>query len=126
MGVRFILDTNAVIDFLGNRLPESASVFLENIEPIISVITRIEVLGWYRATDEQIEHLKSYLNEVNIMPLEEAIILKTIELRHTHRIKTPDAIIAATALVNSYTLISRNLSDFNSIAGLTVIDPYTL
>jgi predicted nucleic acid-binding protein len=126
MGVRFILDTNAVIDFLGNRLPESASVFLENIEPIISVITRIEVLGWYRATDEQIEHLKSYLNEVDIMPLEEAIILKTIELRQTHRIKTPDAIIAATALVNKYTLISRNLSDFSSISGLTVIDPYTL
>jgi predicted nucleic acid-binding protein len=126
MGVRFILDTNAVIDFLGNRLPESAFVFLENIEPIVSVITRIEVLGWYRASDEQIEHLESYLNEINIMPLEEAIILKTIELRQTHRIKTPDAIIAATALINSYTLISRNLSDFSSIRGLTVIDPYTL
>jgi hypothetical protein len=40
--------------------------------------------------------------------------------------KTPDAIIAATAIVHGLTLLSRNLKDFTSIQGLMVIDPHTL
>jgi predicted nucleic acid-binding protein len=37
-----------------------------------------------------------------------------------------DAIIAATALVNDYAVITRNVSDFRNIPGFTVIDPHLL
>ncbi len=37
---------------------------------------------------------------------------KRDEIRKTNRIKLPDAIIYATALVNNLTLITRNTSDF--------------
>jgi predicted nucleic acid-binding protein len=53
-------------------------------------------------------------------------VSRTIEIRKAYRIKLPDAIIAATALVNDYTLVSRNLGDFEKIEGLTVIDPHSL
>ena len=126
MGQRYLMDTNTVIEFLGNKLPQKSAVFLENIPTYISIITRIEVLGWLNATKEQITALQSYINTTSIYPLDEIIILKTIELRQQHRIKTPDAIIAATALVYNLTLLSRNLADFKNIEGLFVIDSHAL
>ena len=50
---------------------------------------------------------------------------ETIALRKIQKIKLPDAIIAATALVHNLTIISRNTSDFKNITGLTCLDPYT-
>jgi predicted nucleic acid-binding protein len=41
------------------------------------------------------------------------------------RIKLPDAIIAATALVQNCILLSHNTTDFNKIEGLQVLDPYS-
>ncbi len=126
MGRQYLMDSNTVIDFLGDKLPPTTVAFLENITPIISVITRIEVLGWFNVLPEQITALSAYMEEVTILPLEELVILKTIELRQNYHIKTPDAIIAATALVQNFTLISRNLSDFKNIDGLDTIDPYAI
>jgi len=39
-------------------------------------------------------------------------------------IKVPDAIIAATAIENNFTLISRNVNDFNRIVGLKNMNPF--
>jgi predicted nucleic acid-binding protein len=119
------MDTNTVIDYLGNKIPEASAVKLDMIPPVVSVMTRIEVLGWFNATQEQIDKLTSYLNIAFIYPLDETIILKTISLRQQYRMKLPDAIIAATALSHNLTLMSRNLSDFRAIGGLSVIDPHS-
>jgi len=58
--------------------------------------------------------------------LEEPVILKTIEIRKAYKTKLPDAIVAATALVNEFTIITRNMKDFDKIEGLEVIDPYDI
>ncbi len=125
MGQKFLIDTNTIIDFLGNKMPDEAAAFLDNIEPIISVITRIESLGWLGSTSKQLAALTVYINAGIILPLDELVILKTIEPRQNHRIKTPDAIIAATALVNDFTLISRNVDDFKKIPALKFLNPFT-
>ncbi|WP_200837049.1 PIN domain-containing protein [Dyadobacter sp. 3J3] len=54
------------------------------------------------------------------------IVDKTIDLRKKSRIKLPDAIVAATAIIYNYTLITRNISDFKNIKGLTLINLYDL
>lgn len=41
-------------------------------------------------------------------------------------VKTPDAIIAGTALTFNYTLITNNEKDFASIKGLKIINPYKI
>jgi predicted nucleic acid-binding protein len=41
----------------------------------------------------------------------------------THKIKLGDAIIAATAIVYSLTLVTRNVDDFNNIKNLVVKNP---
>jgi predicted nucleic acid-binding protein len=45
-------------------------------------------------------------------------------LRKKYKIKLPDAIIAATAIVNDFTLISHNFKDFLKITELHFINPY--
>jgi len=40
------------------------------------------------------------------------------------RIKLPDVIIAATALTNNYTLLTRNIDDFKNIPGINLENPW--
>ncbi len=71
----------------------------------------------------QIEYL---IDNAFIYPLEEPVILKTIELRQLYKIKTPDAVIAATTLLNGLTLLTRNLSDFRQIPDLKITNPFEM
>ena len=57
-----------------------------------------------------------------MLELEQPVKLKTAEIRKAHKLKLPDAIIAATAIVYDLTLISRNVPDFKNINGLKIMD----
>ncbi len=92
----------------------------------VSSVTKIEVLGWRNATKEQLQPFYDFMEIVNILPINEVVVEKTITLRQAKKVALGDAIIAATALVYNLILISRNLSDFRNIDGLQVIDPYNL
>lgn len=124
MEQKYLIDTNVVIDGLGNKLPEKAKKLLYTIDLTVSAVTQIEVLGWINATKEQLKPLYDFMEIANILPINEAVIEKTIAIRQTRKIALGDAIIAATALVYDLVVISRNTSDFKNIDGLEVIDPY--
>ena len=62
----------------------------------------------------------------DVIEVDKAIINQTILLRKSRKIKLPDAIIAATAMVHELTLITHNIKDFERIERLQVIDPYTV
>jgi len=63
---------------------------------------------------------------MNYHELDQKIKLTTIEIRKQFNLRLPDAIIAASALVNNQILISRNLKDFSKISSLKVINPFDL
>ena len=48
---------------------------------------------------------------------------QTILIRKSNKIKLPDAIIAATAIVYNLTLVTRNIDDFKNISGLKIFNP---
>ncbi len=128
MGPQYLIDSNAVIDYLSGVFPAKGMDFLSTVVndlPRVSVISKIEVLG-YSAPSSAHQLLVHFMNDVEVIQLSDAIVSQTIELRKAYKIKLPDAIIAATALVNDLTLISRNLSDFKKVDGLTIIDPHSL
>jgi hypothetical protein len=54
------------------------------------------------------------------------VIDATIKLRKQKKVKLPDAIIAATVLVNNFTTTSRNVKDFQDIEGLYCLNLYAL
>lgn len=60
------------------------------------------------------------------MDINANVISHCVALRKSKSIKTPDAIIAATALANGYTLITANVKDFANIKGLRLINPYKM
>jgi predicted nucleic acid-binding protein len=126
MEQRYLIDTNVIIDDFGGKLPDKAKILLRSIDLTISSVTKIEVLGWRNATKEQLQPFYDFMEIVNVLPINEVIVEKTITIRQAKKIALGDAIIAATALVHNLVLISRNLSDFENIEGLRVIDPYTL
>ena len=97
---------------------------LKDVGPAISVITEIELLCWKTPTDKDLEVLHDFINDALVFELEKDIKLKTAEIRKAHKIKLPDAIIAATALTYELILLTRNVSDFKNINGLNLINPH--
>jgi hypothetical protein len=70
----YLIDTNAVIDFLANKLPETGYQLIEEEIPKISVVTRMELLSWSNADDVHLKILQKFLNSSIIYKLEESII----------------------------------------------------
>jgi predicted nucleic acid-binding protein len=108
-----ILDTNAVIYLLNNQL---ATPLAED-EYGISVITEIELLSFSGLSDKDENLLRNLFSDILIHPLDENVKNETIALKRTRKLKTPDAIICATALVNKAILLTND-KQLLHVAGL--------
>lgn len=93
--------------------------------PNISVITQIELLCWKADLGTE-QNVQSFVSDSNIIDISPAVIMQCVALRKGKKIKTPDAIIAATALAHGYTLITGNEKDFANIKGLKIVNPAKL
>ena len=125
---QYLIDTNVVIDYLGNKLLLAGMHFMNGVIdaiPNVSVVTKIEVLG-FNTTDAHYTLLSNFMNDSTVLDLTNTVVDACIELRKKHRSKLPDAIIAATAVIYNLVLISRNSPDFKNIHGLSIIDPYRI
>ena len=68
----------------------------------------------------------SFVNASNVLGLTDDFANQVISIRKSLKIKLPDAIIAATALVYGFELISRNEADFRNVPGLKVVNPFAI
>ena len=125
---QYLIDTNVICDYFSASFSDGASNFMDNVInaiPNLSVITQIELLCWKtKATTEQ--SIENFIEDSVILDIGPTIIAQCVKLRKGKKIKTPDAIIAATALANNYTLITNNERDFTNIKGLKIINPYQM
>mgnify|MGYP002777636216 CR=1 FL=1 len=128
MGVKHLWDTNTAIYYLQQQFPPHTEKFIDDLlideQPCISAITEIELLSWKTATEKDLEVLQNFINDALVIELEQPIKLKTAEIRKQHKVKLPDAIIAATALLYNLTLITRNAKDFENISGIACVNPW--
>ena len=128
MGLNQLWDTNTAIYYLQQQFPPSSEKFIDelliNKQPIISVITEIELLCWKTSKEEELKVLRDFINVALVIELDQDIKFKTADIRKAHRIKLPDATIAATANVYQLTLLTRNVSDFDEISGLEIMNPW--
>lgn len=102
----------------------SMNSVVDNI-PNVSIITKFEVLRFNTSTDVY-KVLEDFVNESIVLELNDQVVNHTITICKSHRIKLPDAIIAATALANNLTLITRNIADFKNIKGLELMNPWDI
>lgn len=121
-GERYLLDTNAIIALLRGhpsllrRLKEAGWVG-------ISILSHIEFLAFPDLSEDDIRHFRRLTERLNVVGIDRTqseLIERIIQVRKQHRLKLPDAIIAATALQFSAVLVTddqqlRDLPSLNAI-----------
>ena len=125
--MKYLFDSNILIYHLRGSLNQRGSdLILEGLsgKGAYSIISKIELLGFNQTPAEE-QQARLFLSGLQELELTSDIAEQTIQLRKNHKIKLPDAAIAATALIHQLTLITRNTSDFIRIAGLNIINPLT-
>lgn len=113
----YLIDTNIVIYYFNGLTADEALHGLLRESFNLSIITRIEFLGWseFAADPALFRRAKSFIRHATLFGRTQEIAEQTIQLRQQFRTKTPDAIIAATALVNGLTIVTHNTDDFNRL-----------
>lgn len=129
MAERYLIDTCAVIKYLNDLFPEAGASFIDHIlalESNISFITEIELQVWNPTNPEDLIIYQNFIDQSTKLKVDDNVIITTIAIRKKHKVKIPDAIIAATALVKNYTLVSDNDGDFTKIENLKYINPKSI
>lgn len=91
-----------------------------------SVITRIELLGFVPDDEKTARVFKAFVDQGVEFGLTEPVILQTIAIRKQVKIKLPDAVSAAAAIVYDLTLLSDNDKDFLRVPRLRYLNPAQL
>jgi predicted nucleic acid-binding protein len=124
MSGKHVLDSNIIID-VGKGLPEALALrdTLNDAERYISVISRMEALSFPGISPEEEMHIRHFLDELTVIPLDDSIEQGAIRLRRATKLKLPDAIIAATALSLGADIISRDKDLLKlNLPGLCVVE----
>lgn len=125
---QYLIDNNVISSYFSGLFSEKAIDFVATVidqTPAISVITAIEALSWVSPDKSKEVIVKTFIEDANILPLSPDVVAQCVKIRRSRKVKIPDAIIAATAIVHNLTLITSD-NDFNSIEGLNIIDPHNL
>lgn len=119
----YTLDTNAIIYYTGDDPKAVAALrplLLSNAVLYVPTAVIAEVFSTDLSESERAA-TESILSTTQVVPLYEHIARLAADLRRLHRIKFPDAAIAATALATQSALLTRNVRDFKNIPNLSVI-----
>jgi len=125
---QYLIDNNVISNYFSGSFSEKAMDFLSGVigdTPNLSVITKIEALSWRNADIAKENIVRLFVDFSNVIALSDMIVDECISIRRNRRMKTPDAIIAATAIVNDFTLLTSD-ADFNRVPNLRILDPFDL
>ena len=81
----------------------------------------MEVLGYRFENDLEKQTITQLCKYFPIIHLNSEIIEKVISIRQKHKIKLPDAIILATAIIGDLELVTANVGDFKAIDSELII-----
>ena len=118
----FLIDTNIIIYLTQGKLKLN-DFAKEGGCLYISSISYIEALGYPFENQSDERGVTDYCEKFKRIFLTKEIEKQTILIRKSNKIKLPDAIIAATAMVNNLTLVTNNIDDFKNIEGLKILNP---
>ena len=126
MAERYLIDTSVVIKYLNASFSSNSLNKLDQIidqESRISFITEIELQVWNPANPDDMSIYQEFVANSQVIGIDSNIIRETIRIRKQYRIKLPDALIAATALVNDFVLVADNDKDYGKVSNLKYSNP---
>jgi predicted nucleic acid-binding protein len=123
----YSLDANIVIDALLNHEPahhELRRIAQSGTRMWISRMAWIEILS--KGSDAAVRDVLTFISRFGLDEMDDEISHRAAALRRERpRLKTPDAVILATAQIRGRVLVTRNTRDFPAnMPGIRV--PYTL
>jgi len=104
-----LLDTNILIDYL-NGVWQAKEEIARYERCAISIITWMEVLVGVAPAEEAA--VTEWLTLFDVVDIDAAIAQHAVQIRRSHRMRLPDAIIWASAQIHDCLLVSRNHRDF--------------
>jgi predicted nucleic acid-binding protein len=123
----YLLDTNSLIYYFQGA-PEMDPVFRQieqgSARPVVSIITVIELLGYPRLTRQDETRIQSLLSGFTVVAVDERIAGQAVVLKRRHGVKTPDAIIAATALLENACLVTRDQALLDKVPEVESLNPF--
>jgi hypothetical protein len=121
-----LIDTDILIDISNNDSTAKARLQKESQNTIlaISTITIMELVVGCRNKFE-LQSLNLFLAQFQTLNLDQNVSVKAIELMKnyflSHGLMIPDALIAATAICNNISLLSKNQRDYRFMTELNLL-----
>lgn len=110
---RILIDTDVFVDHIRGK----QEMQIEQDYVAYSVVTRCELFAGKHVNEADVQVLLAPFQE---LPVDREIAELAGRFRRVTQIRTPDALIAATALKNKLALLTRNLRDFDQVPELEV------
>jgi predicted nucleic acid-binding protein len=108
--MKAVFDTNLLIDYL--KGVEAAEAELGRYrERYVSAVTWMEILIGSRSEAET-DVIEMFLRDFRVIDISRRVSREAIDVRRAHRLRLADAIIWASARVESALLVTRNRRDF--------------
>lgn len=117
-----LIDSNILIYASKPEYPELKTL-IQRDDVAVSNISRLEVLSWAKLTSAEIEFFNAVFSVILTIAIDDDVIDKAIVIRKSKAMKLGDAIIGATALLNAFELVTRNVDDFKHLPSLLIINP---
>ena len=118
-----LLDSNIVIYLRDPILGEKIVGLLQNQRLDTCNIVVAEVLGFNGLENKDARYFVDLFDSMKNHLFNEEVTQKVIDIRRNTSLQLPDAIIAATAIVNKLTLWTHNTEDFKAVRDLKPFDP---
>ena len=122
MGLKYLIDTNSVGLLLQKKDLPFQKKLKKETRFYISVITIVEYLSNTKLSLYDKYDFETFVERtivIDVLHKEELLLQKIISIRKKYNLKTPDAIIAAQAIINNLILITND-EGFTKIFGLQV------
>lgn len=120
---RYLLDTNSVIYFFNGEKKISNLIEKTKDQVYISFITKIEMLCFEIDDKDVKKKIGEFLDEIEVISIDDEIVDQTIKYRKSMKMKVPDAIICATAKVRGLTFVTADKSLTKKLKGIKLISP---
>jgi len=118
-----LLDSNIVIYALQPD-HEQLLLWLSTQTLAVSVVTRVEVLGFHGITETERRSAAALLSIPKQFSVDDGVVDAAMQLRRQRRISLADSLIAGTAFSRGLLLATRNMADFAWIRGLVTVNPF--
>lgn len=120
-----LLDSNILI-YSVQKEHEALRHWILSIEPSYSIISKVEVLGYWNISPLQAQAIDNILKSMRELLITTKQCERAIALRQDKKMSLGDALIAATALEYELCLATRNTKDFDWIPNLSLINPFDI